>query len=196
MRRHPTAPVNVAGISVATSGTDFTAPERISERSSGRLASVVAVSTACARLAYMYRQPTRSRRCQTTSCRPSGSPPKPSPMRPRRSPVSPKSTNVMSASCVPLLKRMSAASRSTRACVPPIHLSGSPRALTPASTSRLSYGFVSGPGMYETSVTRPDLFRGYFTEQIGLLMQNHGVPVEIGEFGRIDTDSLCLSTRH
>src|SRR6202140_3725277 len=47
--------------------------------------------------------------------------------------------------------------------------------------SRLSYGFVSGPGMYETSVTRPDLFRGYFTEQIGLLMQDHGVPVEIGE---------------
>jgi len=27
MRRHPTAPVNVAGISVATSGTDFTAPD-------------------------------------------------------------------------------------------------------------------------------------------------------------------------
>jgi len=47
--------------------------------------------------------------------------------------------------------------------------------------SRLSYGFVSGPGIYETSVTRPDLFRGYFIEQIGLLMQNHGVPVEIGE---------------
>jgi AMP nucleosidase len=47
--------------------------------------------------------------------------------------------------------------------------------------SRLSYGFVSGPGIYETTVTRPDLFRGYFTEQIGLLVQNHGVPVEIGE---------------
>src|ERR1700692_3323664 len=27
MRRHPTAPVNVAGISVATFGADFTAPE-------------------------------------------------------------------------------------------------------------------------------------------------------------------------
>src|SRR5258705_8059107 len=27
MRRHPTAPVNLARISVATSGTDFTAPE-------------------------------------------------------------------------------------------------------------------------------------------------------------------------
>jgi AMP nucleosidase len=47
--------------------------------------------------------------------------------------------------------------------------------------SRLSYGFVSGPGMHETTVTRPDLFRAYLTEQIGLLIQNHGVPVEIGE---------------
>lgn len=47
--------------------------------------------------------------------------------------------------------------------------------------SRLSYGFVSGPGVHETSVTRPDLFRSYFREQISLLLQNHGVPVEIGE---------------
>ncbi|UWU83976.1 AMP nucleosidase [Bradyrhizobium yuanmingense] len=47
--------------------------------------------------------------------------------------------------------------------------------------SRLAYGFVAGPGVHETSVTRPDLFRSYFTEQIGLLIQNHGVPVEIGE---------------
>jgi AMP nucleosidase len=47
--------------------------------------------------------------------------------------------------------------------------------------SRLAYGFVAGPGAHETSVTRPDLFRSYFTEQIGLLIQNHGVPVEIGE---------------
>ena len=47
--------------------------------------------------------------------------------------------------------------------------------------SRLSYGFVSGPGVYETTITRPDLFRAYLTEQIGLLIQNHGVPVEIGE---------------
>jgi AMP nucleosidase len=47
--------------------------------------------------------------------------------------------------------------------------------------SRLSYGFVSGPGMHETTVSRPDLFRAYLTEQIGLLIQNHGVPVEIGE---------------
>jgi AMP nucleosidase len=45
----------------------------------------------------------------------------------------------------------------------------------------LSYGFVSGPGTHETTVTRPDLFRAYFTEQIALLIKNHGVPVEIGE---------------
>ena len=35
--------------------------------------------------------------------------------------------------------------------------------------SRLAYGFVAGPGVHETSVTRPDLFRTYLTEQIGLL---------------------------
>lgn len=46
--------------------------------------------------------------------------------------------------------------------------------------SRLSYGFVAGPGVHETSVTRPDLFRAYLTEQIRLLTENHGVPVEIG----------------
>jgi AMP nucleosidase len=47
--------------------------------------------------------------------------------------------------------------------------------------SRLSYGFVSGPGIHATTVTRPDLYRTYLLEQIGLLIQNHGVPVEIGE---------------
>ena len=47
--------------------------------------------------------------------------------------------------------------------------------------SRLSYGFVSGPGIHETTVTRPDLFRRYLTEQIELLLENHGVSAEIGE---------------
>jgi AMP nucleosidase len=46
--------------------------------------------------------------------------------------------------------------------------------------SRLAYGFVAGPGVHETSITRPDLFRSYLTEQIRLLIKNHGVPVEIG----------------
>ncbi|SMO39167.1 AMP nucleosidase [Paracoccus laeviglucosivorans] len=47
--------------------------------------------------------------------------------------------------------------------------------------SRLSFGHVAIPGTYATSVTRPDLFRGYLTEQIGLLMKNHGVSVVVGD---------------
>src|ERR1700748_2010876 len=47
--------------------------------------------------------------------------------------------------------------------------------------SRLAYGFVAGPGVYETTVTRPDLFRAYLIDQIRRLIENHGVPVEIGE---------------
>ncbi len=47
--------------------------------------------------------------------------------------------------------------------------------------SRLSYGIVSGPGIHEITVTRPDLFRTYLIEQIGLLIHHHGVPVEVGE---------------
>jgi AMP nucleosidase len=47
--------------------------------------------------------------------------------------------------------------------------------------SRLAFGFVAGPGIHQTSVTRPDLFRSYLTEQIGLLIENHGVAIEVGE---------------
>ncbi len=46
--------------------------------------------------------------------------------------------------------------------------------------SRLAYGYVAGPGVYATTVTRPELFRGYLENQITLLVRNHGVPVEIG----------------
>ncbi|SEK70289.1 AMP nucleosidase [Roseovarius azorensis] len=45
--------------------------------------------------------------------------------------------------------------------------------------SRLSFGHVSGPGTYATTITRPDLFRNYLEQQIGLLLENHGVPVSI-----------------
>jgi AMP nucleosidase len=46
--------------------------------------------------------------------------------------------------------------------------------------TRLSFGHVSEPGTYATTVTRPDLFRDYLTQQIGLLIRNHGMPVQIG----------------
>ncbi len=46
--------------------------------------------------------------------------------------------------------------------------------------SRLSYGFVAGPGSFETTLTRPDLFGPYYAEQFKLLLQNHGVGIEVG----------------
>jgi AMP nucleosidase len=46
--------------------------------------------------------------------------------------------------------------------------------------SRLSFGHVTRPGTYSTTVTRPDLFRNYLEQQIDLLIKSHGVPVTIG----------------
>ena len=46
--------------------------------------------------------------------------------------------------------------------------------------TRLSFGHAPAPGTYATTVTRPDLFRNYLIQQIGLLLENHGVPVMIG----------------
>ena len=46
--------------------------------------------------------------------------------------------------------------------------------------SRLSFGHVAEPGTYSTTVTRPDLFGNYLTQQIGLLIKNHQQPVTVG----------------
>jgi AMP nucleosidase len=46
--------------------------------------------------------------------------------------------------------------------------------------SRLAYGFVAGPGRYETTLTRPDLFGNYYREQFRLLLRNHAVALEVG----------------
>lgn len=46
--------------------------------------------------------------------------------------------------------------------------------------TRLSFGFVSGPGRYSTTLTRPDLFEDYYARQFELLLKNHHVPLEIG----------------
>jgi AMP nucleosidase len=47
--------------------------------------------------------------------------------------------------------------------------------------TRVSYGHVSAPGHYSTSITRPDLFESYLVEQLRLLIRNHGVPVTVTE---------------
>jgi AMP nucleosidase len=44
----------------------------------------------------------------------------------------------------------------------------------------LAYGKLQGPGAYGTTLTRPDLFRGYYREQLDLLLRNHGQPVWVG----------------
>jgi AMP nucleosidase len=64
--------------------------------------------------------------------------------------------------------------------------------------SRLTYGFVAGPGVYETTLTRPDLFGNYYREQFSLLLRNHRVALEVGpsqqpipvHFSLADTDHL------
>jgi AMP nucleosidase len=64
-----------------------------------------------------------------------------------------------------------------RAFYPEIRLTVTSHAKT---DSRLSFGHVAGPGTYATTITRPDLFRSYLTQQISLLMHNHSVSVQIG----------------
>lgn len=47
--------------------------------------------------------------------------------------------------------------------------------------SRLSFGHVAEPGIYAATITRPDLFANYLVQQMSLLVQNHGVGIEIGQ---------------
>ncbi len=70
-----------------------------------------------------------------------------------------------------------------RACYPfvRIHTDTVARAmLDPLAASQLSYGFVAGPGRFETTLTRPDLYGEYYLEQFRLLLQNHNVELEVG----------------
>lgn len=47
--------------------------------------------------------------------------------------------------------------------------------------SRLSYGQFNGPGVYETTVSRPELFRTYLVDQLEVILRNYDAPIEIGE---------------
>ncbi|MDR0214359.1 MAG: AMP nucleosidase [Comamonas sp.] len=46
--------------------------------------------------------------------------------------------------------------------------------------TKLTYGFVEGPGTYEATLTRPDLFATYYGEQLRLLIAHHSVQLEVG----------------
>lgn len=68
-----------------------------------------------------------------------------------------------------------------RACYPFVRIqTGTVSRLKPLESKRRSYGFVAGPGRFETTLTRPDLFEDYYLEQFTLLLQNHGVALEVG----------------
>ncbi|RVT52325.1 AMP nucleosidase [Rubrivivax albus] len=67
--------------------------------------------------------------------------------------------------------------RRVRACYPFVRVH---TATVARADSRLAYGFVAGPGSYETTLTRPDLFADYYRQQFELLIGNHGVQLEVG----------------
>jgi AMP nucleosidase len=63
-----------------------------------------------------------------------------------------------------------------RACYPLVRIKVDSVA---QADSRRSYGFVEGPGVYETTLTRPDLFGEYYLEQLRLLILNHQTQLEV-----------------
>ena len=67
-----------------------------------------------------------------------------------------------------------------RAFYPFIRLRTTSVAHSEGANKTLSYGFVSGAGLFETTLTRPDLFASYYGQQFELLLQNHGVALEVG----------------
>jgi len=47
--------------------------------------------------------------------------------------------------------------------------------------SRQAYGHMPTPGNFSTTITQPLLFENYLTEQLKLIMRNHGVSVTVSE---------------
>jgi AMP nucleosidase len=45
---------------------------------------------------------------------------------------------------------------------------------------RIAYGVLHEAGIYGTTLTRPDIFRDYYRNQLSLLMANHNQPVVVG----------------
>jgi len=65
-----------------------------------------------------------------------------------------------------------------RACYPFVRLHT--HSVSHHGSGRLSYGFVAGPGRFETTLTRPDLYNEYLLQQFSLLLANHGGELEVG----------------
>ncbi|MEX1179457.1 MAG: AMP nucleosidase [Cucumibacter sp.] len=65
-----------------------------------------------------------------------------------------------------------------RACYPRVRVTSTSHL---NSRSRLPYGFLHSPGVYETTISEPRLFRRYLMEQFKLIRANHGCLIEVGE---------------
>jgi len=50
----------------------------------------------------------------------------------------------------------------------------------PQNLEARAYARLSRPGVYSTTITRPDLFRPYLTEQLGLLEADYGATFDVG----------------
>ncbi|MGI4857730.1 MAG: AMP nucleosidase [Janthinobacterium lividum] len=75
-------------------------------------------------------------------------------------------------------KRGEPMSAPVRACYPFIRITAGS---STEVNARRSYGFVAGPGVFETTVTRPDLFADYYRQQLRLLRRHHEASlIEIG----------------
>lgn len=68
---------------------------------------------------------------------------------------------------------------SSAATYPYVALVVPPKKLNVDATK--AYGAALEPGLYGTTLTRPDLFGAYYEEQIDLLIKHHKSPVMVGE---------------
>ncbi len=64
------------------------------------------------------------------------------------------------------------------ACYPYLGITAESEGFT-SSTSR-AYGTLAAPGAFGATLTRPDLFKSYYLEQLGHLLLNHPGPVFVG----------------
>lgn len=46
--------------------------------------------------------------------------------------------------------------------------------------NRSSSGFVSEPGLYKATLTRPDVMANYYSEQLDLIIKNYDTPIHVG----------------
>ena len=70
--------------------------------------------------------------------------------------------------------------QNVRAFYPQVRIHTGMATHVPRGEALHTYGFVSGPGIHQTTLTAPDLFSDYYRQQFALLLANHGKCLEVG----------------